>query len=512
MNFINIDSLKKAVQEKETANHFLSLITDLSPGISYVFDLITQRHVYIAKSIETVLGYSGEHLTNMDADDYSLMFPSGSRKRIRSHVKAMASASDTEMKFLEFKMKCANGKDVWMRTIEKVFERNEKGEVIKTIGYALDNTKQMKMIEREKENTHFISEVTMLSPDTVYVYDLLKRTTIYSNRKLKKQIENSDTKKANPHPFMDLINPNDLEAYKMHLKKLKSQKTDKSLYLELRLKDETENYRWVAVTEKAFDRLENGKTSQIIGSIKDIQAFRQVQMEKEKLDKLQLALKNSNEKLERFAYISSHDLKEPLNTIISALDLMKLEMKSSKSVDLIQPIEDSTRRMKNLVEDLLNYSLLNKQPLNLKAVDLNELLLEVRQDMNATITQQNVILIVEELPNIKADRVLIKQVFQNLISNAIRYNDKEPLIRVSAQKLEKETIISIKDNGIGINEKDFDIIFDVFKRLHNKEQYFGTGIGLANCKNIIQTHKGKIWVESTISKGSTFYFSIPKAK
>jgi len=175
--------------------------------------------------------------------------------------------------------------------------------------------------------------------------------------------------------------------------------------------------------------------AKIIGTIKDIDDFRQVQMEKQCLDQLQSALKDSNEKLERFAYISSHDLKEPLNTIISAVDLMKLEVDTDNVAVLLKPIEDSTKRMKNLIEDLLNYSLLNKKPINSQLVSLNELLDEVRQDMDATFKRNSAILIVEQLPEIYADRTLIKQVFQNLIGNAIKYNDKnQPSVKIDIKE------------------------------------------------------------------------------
>lgn len=513
INFINIDSLKKAIQEKEKANHFLEQVTDLSPGVIYVYDLEKKRFAYFSKSLEAVLGYRVEEIMSMSNKDFDLLLSPASKEKVISHIQNMKSALDKDMNFIEFKLKNNRGKEIWLASIEKIFERNKKGEVTKIIGFALDNTEQMKMIERENENLHFISEVTMLSPDIVYVYDAINEKTIYANRKLLQTLKTTNSKKGNylrSHPFMKAIHPNDLEAYKIHLKTLKVSRKD-SLYIEIRIKNKGNNYRWVSITEKAFERNSDGKVAKIIGTIKDIHAFRQVQMEKEQLNKLQLALKESNEKLERFAYISSHDLKEPLNTIISALDLMKLEIPIPSAAQIIQPIEDSTKRMKNLIEDLLNYSLLGKKPLSLQSVSLEDLLVEVQQDMSATLNQHDAQLTIRSLPKIIADKTLIKQVFQNLISNGIRYNAKAiPSIIIDAEEKTNEYIISVKDNGIGIDEKDFNTIFDVFKRLHHRESYFGTGIGLANCKSIVQAHKGKIWVESTVNKGSTFYFSIQK--
>ena len=512
INFINIESLKSAVQEKEEVNHFLKKVTNLSAGIIYVFDLEDKKFAYVSKAVELMLGYSIDQVKQMDLSSFETILSPFYKNRIKEHYEEIKIASDVETKLLEFKLTDINRREVWISTLEKVFERNAKGKVTKVIGFALDNTEQMKLIERENESLHFIKEVTALSPDIVYVYDPIEDRTDYANRSLLKQLKpNATSNSFKHHPFIDVLHPADLKAYKAHLKKIKTSKKDVSLYLELRLKDKSDTFKWVSITEKAFDR-QNGKVSRIIGTIKDIHAFRQVKLEKEKLEKLRYALKESNEKLERFAYISSHDLKEPLNTIISGLDLMKLGFDSPESMELIQPIEESTQRMKNLIDDLLHYSLLNKKPLQLQNISLNNLLEEVQEDMRAALQHNDTKLAITALPEIYADRTLIKQVFQNLIGNAIKYNDKEkPLIEISAKENKTEFTFSVKDNGIGIAEKHFEKVFDVFKTLHNKDQYHGTGIGLSNCKTIVHAHKGKIWIESVLGQGSTFYFNIPKS-
>jgi len=184
-----------------------------------------------------------------------------------------------------------------------------------------------------------------------------------------------------------------------------------------------------------------------------------------------------------------------------------------EAADLLQPIEDSTVRMKALIENLLDYSVLHKKEPQLQSINLNQLLAELRQDLSAMLLPKEVQLEIAELPIINADKTLIKQLFQNLIDNAVKYNVKsKPIIKISAKEQSRKWIFSVADNGIGIAEKDFTRIFDVFKKLHDSEKYVGTGIGLANCKSIVQAHKGNIWLESTIKKGSTFYFTIPKGR
>ncbi len=635
VNFINIDSLKTAIKEKEQVNHFMGQVTNLSPGVIYVYDLEKETTTFASESIYHILGYSEDQLQKMGSKALEKIVLPAYVSALKAHGEYMKTVKDNESGFVEIQVKDASDNIVWLSIIDKVFERNNKGEVTKLIGFATDSTQQKFLLNRENENLHLVKEITTVLPDIVYVYDSERKSTVYINRSLIKELgySSADRTKIGKHPFKGIINSENLSIYNNHLRKLKNSKKAKSFYLELQVKNKKGKQIWISVTEKVFERNEDGRVSKIIGTIKNINANRLIQLEKEKLDKLvheinevtaiiyildlknqtfeymskavermlgytsqsvlqmgsnyleklihtkdlkkmklhlsklstlkdgeaeyiecrlltdkknviwvemvqkiferdkhgnptkvigicqditlrknnQLALKESNEKLERFAYISSHDLKEPLNTIISSLDLLKLEIENHPSIDLIQPIEDSTARMKELIEDLLEYSLLNKRAPNLQELDLNKLLDEVRQDLGAMLEQREVNLTNTKLPSIYADKTLMKQLFQNLIGNAVKYNDKKlPKVKISAKENQQEWVFSIKDNGIGIEQKNFNKIFNVFKKLHGRDQYSGTGIGLANCKSIVQAHQGKIWIESTIKKGSTFFFSIPK--
>ena len=225
-------------------------------------------------------------------------------------------------------------------------------------------------------------------------------------------------------------------------------------------------------------------------------------------------LKRSNDELQQFAYITSHDLQEPLRTISSFTQLIERRYKGqmdSNADEFIEYIVDATKRMQELIKDLLEYSRVTTQGKEFKLVNTEEILQKTISNLHAAIEENNAEISYEKLPEVMADSRQIGQLFQNLISNAIKFRkkDKKPKISVSASENESEYIFSVSDNGIGIEKEYFDRIFTIFQRLHTREEYQGTGIGLSISKKIVERHGGRIWVESEPDNGSTFYFALP---
>lgn len=221
----------------------------------------------------------------------------------------------------------------------------------------------------------------------------------------------------------------------------------------------------------------------------------------------------SNAELEQFAYVASHDLQEPLRMITSYIQLLEERYKDKLDSDANEFIEfavDGANRMRTLIHSLLEYSKVNRvQPF--QTINTNNLLSEVLQDLSDTIKKNSAIIKIEPLPEIYGDNVLMGQLFQNLILNAIKFRkENEPEIIISAKKVNKEYVFSVKDNGIGIKKEDSKKVFEILQRLHSSDQYPGTGIGLAICKKIVERHGGTIWLESEVNVGSTFYFTIKK--
>ncbi|HLF46078.1 MAG TPA: PAS domain S-box protein [Chitinophagaceae bacterium] len=232
------------------------------------------------------------------------------------------------------------------------------------------------------------------------------------------------------------------------------------------------------------------------------------------LEKRAAELQASNTELERFAYVASHDLQEPLRMVSSFMGL--LQKKYDDKFDdtgrsYIRFAVDGAERMKKLILDLLLFSRVDSLKELMQPVDCNELLAEVQQDLMGTITESKASIRVTSLPVVNGYKTQLQQVFQNLVNNAIKYrNEKPPLIEIGCLENETHWRFCVKDNGIGIDPKYFEKIFIIFQRLHNKDAFSGTGIGLTIARKIVERHGGKIWVESKPGKGSSFYFTVAR--
>ncbi len=219
-----------------------------------------------------------------------------------------------------------------------------------------------------------------------------------------------------------------------------------------------------------------------------------------------------NKGLERFTYIASHDLQEPLRTINSFIGLFKEEY--SDTLDehgrlYLSYISHSSSRMSELIKSLLDHTRIGREK-KIEPVSCNQLVQEVLDDLKILIDESKAQIEIGKLPEFNAYKVELKQLFQNLINNAIKFRKPgvDPILHIGAEFKKNRWIFSVRDNGIGIEEKYLERIFEIFQRLHNRQEYEGTGIGLAHCKRIVELHNGTIWVESKPNKGSTFYFSI----
>lgn len=238
----------------------------------------------------------------------------------------------------------------------------------------------------------------------------------------------------------------------------------------------------------------------------------------EDLKKQKAELVTSNHELEQFAYIASHDLQEPLRMVTSFLTLLNKKYGADldeTAANYIDFAVDGAKRMRQLILDLLEYSRVGKSNEAAEFIDLNILITEIKilyrkqiDEMNASIT------VIEPLPLIKSHKSPLLQLFQNLIGNALKYSRKDtaPIIRISFTSDDDYWEFKVEDNGIGIDEEYFEKIFVIFQRLHNKDEYSGTGMGLAVTKKIVESLGGRIWVKSAVNLGSEFYFTIPKQK
>jgi PAS domain S-box-containing protein len=235
----------------------------------------------------------------------------------------------------------------------------------------------------------------------------------------------------------------------------------------------------------------------------------------EKLKEIIGELERSNYELQQFAYITSHDLQEPLRTIASFTQLLERRYKGRLDPDadeFIDFIVDAAVRMKGMIQGLLEYSRVGTQKIEFEEVDMNTKLKKALSNLKASIDKNKAEITYDHLPTVLADPNQMVRVFQNLIGNAIKFRKEgePPKIHIACQmdNENNEYIFEVKDNGIGMEKEYTDKIFEVFKRLHTVDKYRGTGIGLSVVKRIIEQHGGKIWVESELGYGSTFYFTL----
>lgn len=269
--------------------------------------------------------------------------------------------------------------------------------------------------------------------------------------------------------------------------------------------------------EASLSRVETGGVRLFTVILRDItekQALlRERQQAQETLAKKAEELARSNQELEQFAYVASHDLQEPLRMVASYTQLLaercrgKLDENADKYINYAV---EGAMRMQTLIQDLLAFSRVGRNGNEQKRTDCNSALEEVRLNLRAAIEESQASILSDGLPTIAVERSQIVQLLQNLIGNAIKFRGTSPpVVRVSAQRHQSEWVLSVTDNGIGIAPEHRDVIFVIFQRLHTRSEYPGNGVGLAICKKIVEQHGGRIWVESETQRGSTFYVSLP---
>ena len=276
-----------------------------------------------------------------------------------------------------------------------------------------------------------------------------------------------------------------------------------------RLVTKTGQVRWVE-DHTWVRRDAAGQATHYQGIVLDVTA--RIQAE-EKLAQHARALARSKAELERFTYVASHHLQEPLRMVTNYTQLLSQrygQKLDQDAEDFIAYAVEGTRHMQQMLDDMLAYLQLDRQNQTFQPVNCEQILKDTLTRLQEPILQRQATVSYDPLPTITGDPTQLSQVFYHLVNNALKFHGQAPpRIHISAQKNERETRFSVQDNGIGIAPQYLTQIFQVFQRLHHQQEYPGTGIGLAISKKIVECHGGRVWVESEPGKGSTFYFTIP---
>lgn len=308
--------------------------------------------------------------------------------------------------------------------------------------------------------------------------------------------------------FKSITHPGDWKTIDDKTKEWHKNGSEGVLNLMFRVRRADGRYVWVE--DHMIKNKANGN-NHMSGVLIDITDHK---LAEEKLKQLAEKLTQSNKELEQFAYVASHDLQEPLRMVASYIQLLQRRYKgklSAEADEFINYAVDGVVRMKTLINDLLVYSRVNTKEAPLEPVDLNKVLEQTLVNLRASIEDSGAAVNVDTLPTVNANSLHMSQLFQNLISNAIKFRKpgEQPVVNINAKHQGNEWHFTVSDNGIGIDKEFSDKIFIIFQRLHNQTEYQGTGIGLAICKRIIEKLGGHIWVESEAGKGCAFNFTIP---
>ena len=279
--------------------------------------------------------------------------------------------------------------------------------------------------------------------------------------------------------------------------------------VEYRVWNEEDELRWVTARGHV-ECADDGTALSFPGALIDITDRKHAEQGLKALNK---QLRASNDRLEQFAHAASHDLQEPLRMISSYLQLLETrrgEELDEEAHEYLEYAVNGADRMREMVDGLLEFSRVETRGVEFDVVDLNDVLVDVQTDLQRPIAESGADITVEELPHVEGDRDQLRQLFQNLLENAIQYSGEEsPVVYVSAKSEGDGAVVSVSDEGIGIDSERQERIFEVFSRLHPQEDYEGTGLGLALCQRIVEGHGGDIWVESEAAEGATFFVSLP---
>jgi len=305
-------------------------------------------------------------------------------------------------------------------------------------------------------------------------------------------------------PSLNLVLTEDRNAVRENA--VKMLKGERSLAYEFRMVTKRAESKWVMETVAPVFYQQKRAT---LGNLMDITKRKQAE---EKLQQITAEMQRSNTELEQFAYVISHDLQEPLRMVSSYTQLLAKRYHSKLDADADEFIAyavDGAKRMQALLNDLLDFSRVGTSGKPFNLTNCEDILKQAMDNLQITIEESGALVSHDPLSIIMADEGQLVQLFQNLIGNAIKFRGQEPpRLHVSAYRRHNVWVFSVRDNGIGIEPQHAQKIFEIFRRLHTKEEYPGTGMGLAICKKIVERHGGHIWVQSQPGEGSTFYFTI----
>jgi PAS domain S-box-containing protein len=490
-------------------------------------DFITKKTTW-SNELYHIFGYKRGEI-NVSETDARYIHPEDMHEINKAVQKARETGEPFEVEYRRFDK---HGKLRYVVSKSEV-KKDDAGNVIGLFGVIMDITQLREKEWELRESELFSKKIIELLPNIIYVFDLDERKDLFIAGNISSIISYDPENTYNTDDIMnELIHYGDYDKIKIHHANLRKAHDNEIHEIEYRFL--FKNGRWIYMLSRdmVFKRNKKGEVTQIIGVAMDITELKRSNENLKSLNNI-LVKKNDeleqlNEELSSFSYVASHDLQEPLRKIRTFTNLITekdAEKLSPAAKEYFGRITAAVTRMQKLIEALLSYSRTNISEANYELTDLNKLVEETKNDLNEMIKEKNVIIESCKLPALKILPLQFHQLFLNIVGNAIKYSKPNvpPHIKITAELIDGTDIaklgaqtqhrywkLSFMDNGIGFEQQYENKIFELFQRLHGKNEYPGTGIGLAICKKIVQNHSGFITATGKSGMGSTFNIYIPE--
>jgi PAS domain S-box-containing protein len=506
-SFIDITARKKGEDAlRESEERYRSLFESSRDGIA--FTDLSGRILKANPAYSAMLGYTPVETTAMT---YQSVTPGAWRARdmviMRDEVLVRGYCDEYEKEYTR------KDGSVFPVTVRAWLIRDTGGQPVGTWRIIRDITERKRLEAALRRRERELKTLADNVPDIIGRVDRELRHTFVNNaisRLTGQPLEAHLGKTCQELPMP----PGFCEAWTRTLREVLASGVPGELEFTAGEKPAEASYSLRAVPEKGPD----GRVESVVFIARDVTTLARAQDDyrraKEAAERYAEELARSNRDLEEFARVVSHDLQEPLRMVTGFLQLVqtqsqdKLDTRTNEFIDFAV---DGAGRMKTLITSLLDYSRSGGRPLAVETASLESFLETALANLDPRIRKTQAVITHDPLPEVTADPEQITQLLQNLLCNALKFIRGEPRIHVGAARRDGEWVVSVRDNGIGIEPKQRERIFEVFQKIHDREDYEGTGIGLAICKKIVQRHGGRIWVESEPGKGSVFYFSLPDA-
>lgn len=519
---VDVTDVVKAEEKLKESRHWLEQTTKASPDSITVYDIQKKQPVYLNDCLAEWTGVSNEELIEMGVDGRLKLIHPDDRLNLLHHYEMAATANDSEVITIEYRITTNDDKIIWLRNRSKPFLRDASGKVTHILSVVQNATEEVQLHQQLRERTQFAEAILNASVDRITVFDQDYKFVGWNkrceqiHRKTKEEVIGKTIFEMFPgiENYPEFMNAQEqsLKGEFIHVPMVRDGYTGD--YLEL----------FYIPLKNA-----NGETYAVVNIMHDVSDYvvstEQLNALNKKLESKNIELEQKNEEITSFAFVASHDMKEPLRKIHTFSDwLMEQEINqlSTKGKSLVEKIAVSVHRMEILIDDILVLTKIHSDTHREENVDLNTILRQVMDEMAEPISETATLIDKDELPAIKANSNQVFYLFKNLISNAIKFQKpgNVPHVTVTSdivkgcdvkvnEPKEEYLKLSFADNGFGFDQRYAKKIFRVFQRLHGKHEFEGTGIGLAICKKIMENHNGTITVQSEQGKGSVFCCYFP---